>query len=595
MKNVYLYKSSLVIKIALGTAILLIIYITSVFFNQMQSLSGSVRSMSNSNRKLVELERILSIVSVNENSIRSFIITGDSIYLQKRFYKERILEPEFQRLAALQAESGSKTFNVDTLRKMVSVRFSYYGKLLKAAERTDAEGKENLGLMLATSDELTDRVRDYVYSTMDTEATNVSIYEINHKYEIETSIITSFLLVTIALFILLISLSRINDDLKNLKRLNDELKFLNYTFNTAESIAGISHWKYNLKTQKYTFSENFFRIAGLDPDAFEPNMESILPHLHPDDRAMVVDAYSDSLQNKTPTSLIYRLYTSKGEMRYIRSVSSFGENSQGEIVKIGVNYDITEQYKNTVNLEEKNKRLIAINAELESFNDIVSHDLQEPLRKIQMFISRLHDDELDKLSETGREYFSRIATAANRMQNLLIDLVNYSRAVKGNKALENTDLNAIVENVISELTLNITEKGAIVQTEALPTIYAIPFQLHQLFINLITNSLKFTREGVTPEIKITSEPIDSTEIYKEQEFSARQFCKIIFSDNGIGFRQEFADKIFLLFRRLEKDSYQGTGIGLAICKKIIENHNGFIFAEGVPGEGAKFIIYLPKA
>jgi signal transduction histidine kinase/CHASE3 domain sensor protein len=593
MKSTYLYKSSLVIKIALGTAIMLIAYITFIFFTQMQNLGESVESMSVSNKRLMELERILSVISVNETSVRSYIITGDTLYLKKRFRGKETLAPALDELRNY-PKNPHGNFNPDTLKAMIDKRYRLFTKALQQAKRDPDYSHPTLNYAMAQGDSISDKIREYVYRSLDMEASNVDQYEINHRYEIETSIITSFLLVTIALFILLLSLNRISSDLDSMKKLNDELRFLNYTFNNAEKIAGISHWKYNLKTGKYSFSDNFFNLAGLNPATFKPTLETILPYLHPDDRQNVIDAYSDSLQNRTPTSLVFRLYRTNGEMKYIKSVGSFAENSVGELVKIGVNYDITEQYLNTVSLEENNRNLRAINAELESFNNIVSHDLQEPLRKIQMFVSRIDENEFSRLSEGGRQYFHRIAATANRMQELLIDLVNYSRTIKGDMAFAMTDLSAVAADVVNEHSINIEEKNAVVEIWPLPVFKVIPFQIHQLLMNLLSNALKFTRPGVTPEISIAEETISGGESYRGMSFDTKDFVKLVVSDNGIGFKQEFSDHIFQLFRRLEKEQYSGTGIGLAICKKIADNHNGHIFAESEPGKGSRFIVYLPK-
>jgi nitrogen-specific signal transduction histidine kinase/CHASE3 domain sensor protein len=592
MKSTYIYKSSLVIKIALGTAILLIIYITSIFFTQMQNLGHSVDSMSISSKRLLALEKILSVISVNESSVRSYIISGDSVYLQKRFYSKESLFPQMESLRKL-SDKSITSFNCDSLQRMIDARYDLFKSTLVMAGKTPAN-KAEINFLLAQNDTLTDKIRNYIYKSLEAESANVDQYLIDHRYEIETSIITSFLLVTVALFILLISISRISSDLSSMKKMNDELKFLNYTFNNAEKIAGISHWKYNLQTKKYSFSDNFYNMIGLDPDTFEPTLESILPYLHPDDRENVIQAYSDSIVNRTPTSMIFRMYSKNNGMKYFKSVGSFAENSKGELVKIGVNYDITEHHQNTADLEESNRDLRAINAELESFNNIVSHDLQEPLRKIQMFISRIEENEFPALSETGQEQFKRIASSANRMQNLLIDLVNYSRAMKGDKAFAETDLGKIVKEVFTELSLNIEEKKAVIKVGPLPIINAIPAQIHQLFVNLLTNSIKFTQPDTPPKVAISQEEIAENEVCNGESISDKKYIKIAVVDKGIGFSQEFADKIFLLFRRLEKERYDGTGIGLAICKKIVENHNGYIHAESDLGKGAKFIIYLPK-
>lgn len=593
MNAPYLYRSSIVVKIALAIAILLIVYITSMFFGQMKGLDSSVNSMSAANTRLRELETIMAALTANENSTRSFILTRDSVYLTKRFHTRASLEPRLLKLEKLQPDD--KAYHTDTLRKLIDERFAVFHSIRNFGTQRKPPSREELRLTLARGDSLTDHIRDYIYSSTDAEVTHVNQSRINHNYEVETSIITSFLLVTIALFILLVSLNRINSDLNDLKALNDELRFVNYTFNKAEKIAGISHWKYNLRTREYDFSENFYNLLGVDAESFRPSLESILPHIHPDDRGAVVQTYTESILHKTPTSLVFRVLGRNGNIHYVRSISSFAENSDGNLVKIGVNYDITDQYLNTISLEENNKHLKAVNAELESFNNIVSHDLQEPLRKIQMFISRIESSEVDRLSEKGMGFFQRIGDSARRMQNLLIDLVNYSRTMRSEKHFLTVSLQAIVHEVIAKHADSIAEQQATISVDVLPEARVIPFQMEQLFDNLISNSLKFARRNVPLHIRISAVPIAGGERYGDFIPDASKYLKIVVADNGIGFHQEFAERIFHLFRRLERTyEYQGTGIGLAICRKIIENHNGYLFAEGAPNEGAKFIVFLPR-
>jgi signal transduction histidine kinase/CHASE3 domain sensor protein len=594
MKSSYIYKSSFVIKIALAIAILLITYITVVFFRQMQNLNDSVELISVSNKRLLEMERIMSAVEDNDRATQSFLLTADSVYLKKHFIDLESLEPAFAKLTKYTDVKIRDSFSPDSLRELVRARYDLFYKLLQEVRPGEGNSRKALDL-LAQSNSSTNQLRDYLSDVMSAESTNITHYEIRHSHELDTSIITSFFLVTIALFILLLSLNRINSDLKSLRKLNDELMFMNFKFINAEKIAGLSHWKYNLETKTYSLSDNFYSLIGIKPESTVPSLESIFPYLHPDDRQRVTEAYSDSFINKTPTSLIYRIYDKNGDMRYMKSIGSFAENSKGQLVKIGINYDITDQHHSTQELEEKNRNLMAINSELESFNNIVSHDLQEPLRKIQMFISRLDPADLEQMSEGGRLYFERIKQSAGRMQNLLVDLVNYSRAMKGEKAFETTNLNELLKEVVDEIQFNIQERNAEVFINELPTVNVIPLQIHQLFINLITNSLKFVREGVTPTIRVYNSPISSDEDFSWTDKPRSAHVKIVVEDNGIGFKQEFADKIFQLFRRLERnDQYVGTGIGLAICKKVAENHNGHITAQGRPGEGASFIIYLPK-
>ena len=251
--------------------------------------------------------------------------------------------------------------------------------------------------------------------------------------------------------------------------------------------------------------------------------------------------------------------------------------------------------KKSKELEDKNAKLIIINSELESFNNIVGHDLQEPLRKIQMFISRIESKEfLETSSETTVGYFSKIKLAAQRMQNLMTDLVNYTRTVKADRIFEQVDLNEIFGEITEELSLIIEEKQAKISIDQLPTILGTRFQIQQLFINLVSNALKYVKPDVRPVIDVRLVHFDN-EIVNGKRIDALDYYKITVSDNGIGFEQKHADKIFLLFKRLETDeSYKGTGLGLAICKKIVDNNNGLITAVGIPDKGSVFTVYLPK-
>ena len=250
--------------------------------------------------------------------------------------------------------------------------------------------------------------------------------------------------------------------------------------------------------------------------------------------------------------------------------------------------------KKNSELEEINKELATMNKELSSFAYISSHDLQEPLRKIQTFSTRIMELEEKTLSERGRDYFNRIIAASQRMRLLIDDLLTYSRANNAEREFEVTDLNKITREVISDLDTNIEEKNAVVEYDTLPVINAIPFQIHQLLFNLLMNALKFTQPGVPPHISITHDIVPADKIPNLQRAMSDKYYHICFADNGIGFLPEQSERIFEVFQRLHgRDEYQGTGIGLAICKKIVENHHGVIRAEGKPGKGATFHIYIP--
>jgi light-regulated signal transduction histidine kinase (bacteriophytochrome) len=254
--------------------------------------------------------------------------------------------------------------------------------------------------------------------------------------------------------------------------------------------------------------------------------------------------------------------------------------------------------------EEKEKRaaeLVIANTELESFAYVSSHDLQEPLRKIQTLALRILEKEHENLSDKGKDYFSRMQTSAGRMQKLIEDLLAFSRLNIAERKFENTDLNKIVEEVKTELREVILEKHAIIEATDLCEVPLIPFQFRQLMYNLLSNALKFSKPGYPPHIIIKSRIETGSELNKENPalppgklLAKNKYCHITVFDNGIGFDPQYRERIFELFQRLHgKEEYAGTGIGLAIVKKVVEHHNGIVTVSSKLDEGATFNVYIP--
>ncbi len=253
-----------------------------------------------------------------------------------------------------------------------------------------------------------------------------------------------------------------------------------------------------------------------------------------------------------------------------------------------------ERIRNEKMLAAKNIELQNQNAELASFSYIASHDLQEPLRKIQTFASRLIQKERSSLSENGKDYFNRITDAAARMQTLIEALLTYSRTNTADIIFTSTDLNTLLEEVKRNFHEDIKEKKVVIESVALPTLKIVPVQFLQLFSNIIANAIKYRKPDIAPHIKITADIVSAADINTSSALPKLKYWKISIADNGIGFDPQHESKVFELFQRLHgKSEYEGTGIGLAICKKIMQNHKGIINAIGKPGEGATFNIYMP--
>jgi signal transduction histidine kinase len=257
-------------------------------------------------------------------------------------------------------------------------------------------------------------------------------------------------------------------------------------------------------------------------------------------------------------------------------------NAELEKINKKLELEIIERERIEQELKKKTQKLEASNRDLEEFAYIASHDLQEPLRKVLAFSDRLESKYQGLLDETGQDYLNRMQGAVRRMQILIDDLLAFSRVTSQARAFTRVDLSRVAAEVVSDLESRIEKSNGRVVIGPLPVIDADASQIHQLLQNLIGNALKFHAADRTPVVKVSSEKIDEN------------FCQINVADNGIGFDMQYLDRIFKPFQRLfSRETYEGTGMGLAICRRIVERHSGTITANASPGKGATFIIRLP--
>lgn len=363
----------------------------------------------------------------------------------------------------------------------------------------------------------------------------------------------------------------------------------------AQRLAHIGSWEWDIPENTISWSDELFNIFGISRDSFKPDFESYLTLIHPDDRDRVEQIIRQAYQTLQPFDFMHRIVRPNGSARILHGRGEvFVDERKNPVRMTGTSQDITEMAMMTATLEQKNRELEKKNEELASFTYIASHDLQEPLRKIQTFAKRIAGEENASLSDKARDYFFRIEKAVSRMQQLIYDLLNYSRTADAVREFEKVELSDVLEEVLENLKEGMIATQATVQAEALPQVHVIPYQMQQLLTNIISNAIKFARPELPPEVRITSTLYDAEKETEVPDLLKRKYYRICVADNGIGFDAAFNERIFGLFQRLHgKTEYEGTGIGLAICKKILENHSGTIIARGELGKGASFIFFLP--
>ncbi|MGY0392848.1 ATP-binding protein [Bizionia sp. KMM 8389] len=375
--------------------------------------------------------------------------------------------------------------------------------------------------------------------------------------------------------------------------LNEQLVIRNSILTDAERIAKIGSFLWYKGEDSIEISDNFYSMLGYESENVVLTVNRFREFIHPDDLELYDLKSKESIEGIISDEYVYRIFTKKGNLKYLKTNGQL-ITKYDKTFMIGVVQDVTHTVLAAEELRKSNLELQQSNAELESFNRVASHDLQEPLRKIQLFISRIEDLDSYSFSEKSSTYFIKVKSAALRMQALIQNLLAYSRIDSSQTDLEQVDLNEVLEKVQEDLATTIKNTEATITVSKLPNLKGIFFQMEQLFANLMSNALKYKNTTEAPQIDISAKKITADMLPKDVQVMSLQYYQITFSDNGIGFDPKFSEKIFEVFQRLhQKNEYSGTGIGLAICKKIVENHSGYIYATSELGKGTQFKIYLP--
>jgi nitrogen-specific signal transduction histidine kinase/CHASE3 domain sensor protein len=617
------------VRILMITSIIILVGLSILSNYRIKRLVESSGDLNHTNIVKLELENAYSALSDLESSQRGYIITHDAVFLESYSEDSVIVYLVLNKIDSLLKDNPSQRENGRRLRELIEKRRNYITHVLDESEHQRVKKNE----MIIGKDLMKD-----VHMQIDTmKKEEDRLLAIRTQRWVKESYLNPILITAvsiISIIALVIAYFKIINDLKISDKLREELEESNRKLAEVNKELHAGRERFfkifennpvalsfgEIGTNRIIYANKlFYSYFGYTPEEVIGHTSDELKLISPEENARLIPIIMSMLEEtrsvedlqklppeeteKLLVKLREKMFRNGFEVEYTRkNGEKFYAVVFYELIDLGrrkytlTSYqDITERKAIQLHVEKQNEELTRMNKELEEFNYISSHDLQEPLRKIQTFASRIEEIEAGHLSEKGKEIFQRIQNAAHKMQMLIDDLLSYSRMSNAEKKFENVLLSEVLDEVKEDLKEEIQQKQAAIEGAGLCEVNVIRFQMRQLLYNLISNSLKFSEEGRRPVINIICKTVAGSTIPLAGIEKDQDYFHISLSDNGIGFEQEYSGKIFELFNRLHRKSkYKGTGIGLAIVKKIIENHKGVITASGQPGIGARFDIYLPQ-
>lgn len=595
MRRILNFNSFNLLRVIFVVAVFILLFISSISYKHNRDTHESSKLLMHAYEVNIQLERLISNVKDAETGQSGFIITKNERYLVPYNYSRDKVNSTFIELQKLSIDNVKQQHNLKKLFILINQRYDCFEQSLKFSSDANYD-KRRLENSLFRGRILMENIRFQVDSMKDIEKKFLEEKQKVYDNEISLTPLFSISVFLVALVLILLSYRQISRDIERMKVSNKKLLISTGLMDEAEVIGDFGTWQWDLSTDRVHYSDNHFRLLGFNPSAFVPEKQTFIRFVHHDDREAVKTSMIALVKKKSLPLLYYKIVRQDGTIRHFKSIGKLlVENEGSGQIILGITFDVTDEHHQNIELFQRNKELEASNQELASFNHVASHDLQEPLRKIQTFISRFSSEDKAALSTRGKEYLQKIDSSSKRMRVLIDDLLLFSRTNTTKKEFVKTSLNVLLTNAKTELAEVIEEKKATITSEKLPKLNVIPYQIEQLFINMIGNSLKYSKEEIEPTISISCVKTSSKNYPDLLNQSIKKYYKITFTDNGMGFDPQFKHSIFVLFKRLHtKNDYPGTGIGLAICKKIVDNHNGHIMAESESGKGASFMVFLPE-
>ena len=577
-------------------ALLIVLLITASFFSfyNIKDLGKTAERVNHTNSVKLKLLELMSVIKEAESGQRGFLLTGDNTYLQPLINTNKVIPLIFKALDSLLSDNYNQINRLQYLKGLTFERLFIVKQVIELSSvntprpyiiSSIKKGKLKMDEASFLADEMVDSQNSLLKESIAKNNRNIRFTPI-------------FALVISMLGVVLMSIVFVRareesalrqEAIEALKQKNNDMEqqqnFVDAIFNASVDV--ISYLDKDLIFRK--FNNAGVAVYGRSKEELiGKNFIDLYPHVKN-------TGLYDDLQKALNGELVHQNeYYSPPTKKYFELFLVPLKNSTLQIDGIlMIAHDITLIVESKQLLLQQNLQLEQSNKELTSFSYIASHDLKEPLRKIQIFTKRISENTI--ITEKQKDYFNRILSASIRMQNLIDSLLNFSLANNTLLNFEDCDLNEILKISKNDLDETINEKNAVIIFDHLPVIKGIPIQLTQLFTNLLDNGIKYCKSGTQPLIKITTRRVSGKEIVSPYANKKIEYELIQFKDNGIGFEQEYEPKIFEIFQRLHpRHHYTGTGIGLAICKKIVSNHQGIISAESSLGNGASFNLLFPK-
>ncbi len=576
-----------------GLALVTLALVATVAYRSTRGFVTSAHLLAHSREVFDELETLKLKLMEVESGARGYLATKDEACLHQYESAQAEISGHVAKLMEL---SSDRSVQVARLQKMQPLIVQWLGSLKQAISARRNERTQPTAVLLVYKGEEAQmrEIRQLLFDFKSDE--NQLLTERSDSIDrIGRSTIVVILLVTV-LSVLFVTVASyfILRDVGARRRAEDALA---EEHNLLGSIMDTLPDQVCVKDVegRYVMDNNahrvFVGVKGVD----EVDGKTVFDFFPHEIAEMYAADDSTVLKEAKPLSREEPSVDREGRLTWLATTKVPLKDTDGRTIGIVcVSTNNSERKENEEKLRLAAAQLERSNLELQEFASVASHDLQEPLRKIQAFGDRLRRKCGEGLGEDGRDYLERMLDAARRMQILLHDLLTLSRVTSQAQPFVQTDMREVMKQVVSLLEVRIEQAGAVVAIGDMPTLDADPSQMRQLFQNLISNALKFQKPGTKPLVELSARTIEVQDQYLPGATPGEQVCEITVRDNGIGFDEKYAERIFAVFQRLHSRSeFEGTGIGLAVCRKILDRHGGTISARSVEGEGATFIVTLP--